>query len=179
MFVVFIHGPAAAGKHTIGRLVADRLEIPLFHNHLTVDLVGSLFEFGSEPFRRLRADIWLAAFRECAKAGRSFVFTFHPEATVAPSTVDDLIATISGSGGSVLLVELVCSRATVLERLSNNSRRQFGKLTDPELYEAIEADGGFEFQGMPDPDMRIDTDLATPAQAAAAILQKIEQEKDA
>ncbi len=38
----------------------------LFHNHLTVDLVAALFDFGSEPFVRLRESIWLDAFREAA-----------------------------------------------------------------------------------------------------------------
>lgn len=175
MFVVFIHGPAAAGKHTIGKLVAERLEIPLFHNHLTVDLARSLFPFGSAPFRQLRADIWHVAFRECANAGQSFVFTFHPEATVARSTVEDLINAISRSGGSVIVVELLCARATLLDRLPNDSRQRFGKLTDPDLYETIEAEGGFEFDGLPDPDIQINTDLLDPEQAATVILQSIQK----
>ena len=78
MYVVFIFGPAAAGKHTIGTKVAADLGIALFHNHLTVDLARHLFEFGSDGFRRLRADIWRSAFRESARADTSFVFTFHP-----------------------------------------------------------------------------------------------------
>jgi hypothetical protein len=62
LFVVFIHGPAASGKHTIGNLVSEQLGVPLFHNHLTVDLVGTLFDFGTEAFIELRAEIWRSAF---------------------------------------------------------------------------------------------------------------------
>jgi hypothetical protein len=45
--VVFICGPAASGKHTIGARLSRRLSLPLFHNHLTVDLAKMLFEFGT------------------------------------------------------------------------------------------------------------------------------------
>ncbi len=41
--ILFIHGPAA-GKYTVGSLVAKRLDLPLFHNQITVDLVKTLFE---------------------------------------------------------------------------------------------------------------------------------------
>ena len=66
--VLFIHGPAAAGKHTVGSRLAELSGLPLFHNHLTVDLVSTLFEFGSDGFVQLRADIWKAAFRAAAIA---------------------------------------------------------------------------------------------------------------
>ena len=46
MFVVFLYGPPASGKHTIGKRLSALLNIPLFHNHLTVDLATTLFEFG-------------------------------------------------------------------------------------------------------------------------------------
>lgn len=169
MFVVFIHGPAASGKHTIGALLADRMGLPLFHNHLAVDLAKSLFEFGTPGFRRLRAGVWLQAYTEAAQADVSFVFTFHPEATVEADLIDGLVDIVQASGGEVLFVELTCPRATILERLGNDSRKRFGKLTDPDLYAAIEQDGGFEFATLPAPIIRIDTASLDPHQAAAAI----------
>ncbi len=45
--LVFIHGPAAVGKLTVARELAELTGLALFHNHLVVDLVTSLFEFGS------------------------------------------------------------------------------------------------------------------------------------
>ena len=173
MFVVFIHGPAAAGKYTIGTRVAAELDVPLFHNHLTVDLALALFDFGTPPFRNLRAAIWKAAFEECARAGQSFVFTFHPEATVEPMLVDELAGIVKTHGGKIFFVELQCSRGAVLQRLSNESRRQFGKMTDPALYQAIEAQGGFEFNGMPVSDLQVDTEALEPARAAAVIVETV------
>ncbi len=52
MKLIFVHGPAACGKLTIAKEVAPSTGLRLFHNHLTVDLVGSFFEFGSESFQQ-------------------------------------------------------------------------------------------------------------------------------
>lgn len=48
--VIFLHGPPAAGKYTIGRELARLTGWPLFHNHLVVDLLLGLFPFGSSAF---------------------------------------------------------------------------------------------------------------------------------
>lgn len=83
MLLLFLYGPVASGKLTIGRLVAERTGIPLFHNHLIVDAVSAVFPFGSEPFVRLREGFWLEMMGAAAQAGRSLIFTFTPEPTVA------------------------------------------------------------------------------------------------
>ena len=157
MQVVLIYGHAASGKHTIGARLSRRLNLPLFHNHLTVDLAKTLFEFGTVGFNRLRATIWQAAFNEAASADRSFIFTFHPEATVDPQLIRDLVATVEASGGRVHFVELKCPTATVLTRISNESRARFGKLIDADLYVEIEKRGGFEFPHLPTALVTIDT----------------------
>ena len=54
MNLVFLHGPAASGKLTVGRELSRRPGYRLFHNHLVVDAVTAVFEFGSESFVRLR-----------------------------------------------------------------------------------------------------------------------------
>ena len=156
MRVIFIHGPAASGKHTIGSLLSARTGLPLFHNHLAVDLAKTLFEFGSEGFTQLRAKVWLAAFSEAATAGRSFIFTFHPEATVDPGLVDALVEIVQSLDGEVCFVELQARRVTVLRRLGNASRAKFDKLLDPELYQQIESNGGFDFPALPTPLLVID-----------------------
>ena len=60
---------------SIGAILQSRMGIPLFHNHLAVDLVRTLFEFGTDSFIRLREEIWMSSFSEAARAGRSFIFT--------------------------------------------------------------------------------------------------------
>ncbi|MEX1993220.1 MAG: hypothetical protein WD929_01050 [Steroidobacteraceae bacterium] len=173
MRVVFIHGPVASGKHTIGKLLAGRTGLPLFHNHLAVDLALAMFPFGSPGFVRLRAQLWRAAFKEATAARRSFIFTFNPEATVASHLIEDLRAIVEGGGGRMLYVELCCPRETILQRLGNESRSAFGKLTDHALYEEIERNGGFKFPPLPEPLVRIDTATLTAEQAAERIAAAI------
>lgn len=169
MQVIFLHGPPAAGKYTIGRELERRLGIPLFHNHLTVDLVGTLFEFGTPGFVELRERVWLAAFETAAAAGRSFIFTFAPEASVDPGTIGRLQDVTTRHGGELRFVELRCRDEVVEARLAHESRAAFGKLRDVELYRAIRAADGFRFPALPTPLLVIDTDAVNPAEAASAI----------
>ncbi|MEM8982658.1 MAG: shikimate kinase [Pseudomonadota bacterium] len=171
--VIFLHGPAAAGKHTIGSIVAERLGWPLWHNHLTVDLVSALFEFGSDAFVALRESIWLSTFACAAKAQRSFVFTFAPEATVRRSLIDELQGEIAHGGGDVHFIELVCAEAVVESRLANASRAAFGKLTDTAVYRQIKTAGGFQFPPMPAPLVTVDTEALQPDEAAAIIIAAV------
>jgi hypothetical protein len=166
MFVVFIHGPAAAGKYTVGWKLSKKTGLPLFHNHLTVDLVKTLFDFGTKEFIKLRSAIWKESFATAAKANRSFIFTFHPEATVEVSLIQELGAIIEARGGEIYFVELQCSEETVLQRLDNEHRRQFDKLVDRDLYRRISDSGGFDFPALPAPLITIETDRTNPDEAA-------------
>lgn len=169
MEVLFIYGPAAAGKHTIGSLTSEALAWPLFHNHLVVDAVKSLFEFGSPGFRQLRAEMWLAAFAAAAEQNQSFVFTFNPENTVDPELLSRLESTITGRGGRVHYIELQCEDAQLVKRMNAPSRHQFDKLTDPQLYQQLKADGCFEFPKFCEPALLIDSGQLTADQSARVI----------
>lgn len=172
MFVVFLHGPAAAGKHTVGSWLSETTGLPLFHNHLTVDLVKELFEFGSEGFVELREEIWLASFRAAAKAGRSLIFTFHPEASVRPSFIAAAQRVVGEFSGRIYFVELVCSEETVESRIDAPSRARFGKLRDVDFYRTLREQGAFEFPPLPEPLVRIDSDK-TPAEDAARRIREV------
>lgn len=78
MRLLFIYGPVAAGKLTIARLISERTGLPLFHNHIVVDAVATVFPYGSEAFVRLRELFWLETISAAAEAGRSLIFTFAP-----------------------------------------------------------------------------------------------------
>jgi hypothetical protein len=174
MEVIFIHGPAASGKHTIASQLSRLTGLPLFHNHLAVDAALSLFEFGTQGFKNVRSAVWLAAFREAARSNRSFIFTFHPEASVEPLLITELVESIQSAGGIVIFVELQCAPQVVLERLGNPSRANFRKLTDPNLYRILEEQGAFEFPPLPTPLLCIETSKLPPEAAAKLIATAIE-----
>ena len=172
-YLVFIHGPAASGKHTVGCLVSEQLSLPLFHNHLTVDLVKTFFDFGTKPFSELRAIIWKNTFRVASEARRSFVFTFNPEKTVDPALIEELTDCVKAAGGAVHYVELLCSDEEIVRRIGNKSRRAFGKLTDASVYQSFKEEGGFDFPPFPEAIARIDTEKLGPQEAAKAIVEAV------
>jgi hypothetical protein len=174
MQLVFIHGPAACGKFTVASEFAALSGVRLFHNHLTVDLVAALFDFGSEPFVRLRESIWLEVFREAAEQGQSLVFTFHPEATVQPDFPDRALATIGAGGGEVVFVELTCPDAEIERRIENESRAKFGKLRSLSQYRELRDAGAFSYPALPEPALCLDTASLDPREAAVRIVAHLE-----
>src|SRR5919108_2858944 len=108
MELVLIHGPANTGKLTVARELSRMTGFRLFHNHLTVDAVAAVFDFGSEPFVLLREQIWLSIFREAAQCNVSLIFTFAPEQTVRPSFIQDTLDTVASADGQVRFVKLTC-----------------------------------------------------------------------
>ena len=63
MRLIFVYGLPATGKLTVARELALITGFQVFHNHLAVDLLLSVFEFGSRPFVELREQIWLSVRR--------------------------------------------------------------------------------------------------------------------
>ena len=110
MKLIFLHGLPGVGKLTVARELTALTGFGIFHNHLAVDLVGSVFEFGSQPFVELREKVWLAVFSQ-AVASRldGLIFTFAYDRTVRGCFIDEVRKLVEEKGGNVLFVELRCS----------------------------------------------------------------------
>ena len=167
MELIFLHGTAAAGKLTTARALEGLLGYPVFHNHLVVDTLTTVFPFGCEPFVRLREEFWLAVFAEAARAARSLTFTFAPEATVQRGFPARACEQVEQFGGRVCFVRLSVSEGEQERRIGNDDRRQFHKLTELSTLRRLRADR----EGIEDPpvDLEIDTDLTAPDQSAVLI----------
>jgi chloramphenicol 3-O-phosphotransferase len=172
MQLIFLHGAPAVGKLTVARELAALTDFHLFHNHLTVDLVTSLFPFGSESFVLLREQIWLAAFAEAARSGVSLIFTFNPERTVRERFIQDARDAIEPAGGQIVFVELTCDETELERRMEDASRKEFGKLASVGSYRSLKDDGAFDFVKLPE-GLSFDTTNQTPAATAQAIAQAI------
>lgn len=175
MKLIFLYGLPATGKLTIARELTAMTGYKLFHNHLTVDLLLSVFEFGSPAFVALREEIWLSVFEQ---AGLSqlpgLIFTFAPEPTVRSGFPKRMLATVEKGGGEVDFVELVCPRGELTRRLSNPSRLEHRKLTSVTIFDQIYSTGEFDGSSLPKPRLSIDTSLCTAAHAAAKIAEVLE-----
>jgi hypothetical protein len=172
MKLVFIHGAPAVGKLTVARELAELTGFRLFHNHLTVDLVSSVFAFGSEPFVVLREQIWLSTFREAAKNNVSLIFTFNPEATVRERFIQETLNVVGSAGGTVIFVELRCSEDEVERRIGDPSRNEFGKLVSVEQYRSLKDSGAFQFPKLPS-GISLDTTNQLPADTARLISEYV------
>jgi len=169
MDLVFVHGPAAVGKLTVARALAELTGFALFHNHLTVDALTAVFPFGSEPFVTLREQTWLSVFGEAARSGTSLIFTFTPENTVRPSFVAAVRERVESAGGAVRFVRLTCAPDELERRVESESRRAHGKLRSREQLRELTRAGAFDHPALPDSGLVIDTGRTPPAEAAATI----------
>src|SRR5262245_59151760 len=171
MVLVFIYGPVASGKLTVGRELQKLTDFRLFHNHLVVDALLAVFPFGSDSFVRLREETWLSVFREAAEQEISLIFTFAPERTVRPTFVAEALRVVTQAGGRIHFVELTCPIEELERRLDNPVRAQFLKLRDVELFRALRRDGMDDVPPLPSSGLTIDTAQTSPTEAARRICE--------
>lgn len=125
--LVAIVGPPAAGKMTVGIELSEITGIPLFHNHLSIEAVLPVFEYGSEPFTRLVSDFRFNLFREVAQSGLPGLIYTGVWAFERPDELDyvnRVRAIFEERGGRTVFVELA---ADLEERLRRNDSE--GRLT--------------------------------------------------
>lgn len=174
MRFLWIYGLPASGKHTIAQHLATLTGYKLFHNHLAVDLLLSVFDFGSEPFVELREQIWLSVFEQASASDLpGLIFTFAPERTVRPSFIPTGLDLLARNGAGVDFIELQCPLPELKHRLDNSSRQNFKKLTSVTLFDQLHADGVFDALHMPAPRLTLDTSFHSPEAAAAQIVQAL------
>jgi hypothetical protein len=181
MVLLFLHGPPAVGKLTVAKRVAEHTGWRLFHNHLTVDLVLSVYDFGTPGFVALREEIWTTVLRR-AREDRlpGLIFTFNPENSVPQRFITELFRDSVSDGHELVSIALTAPEAEIERRIGSESRREKRKLVDLDLYRALREQGVFTAPSIPQTDLAIDTARHTPSEAAAeicAFLQRRQSER--
>jgi hypothetical protein len=173
--VIFLFGKPGVGKLTVGEILSAETGYRLLHNHSVVDLVTSLFAFGSPPFVALRERIWLLAIDTCLAAKLSgVIMTFAPEATVSDAFIPALLKRVTERGGRVRFIELRCSDAELELRIKDDSRTRFGKLRDVYLFRKLDKEGAFDRPKMPEPELIVDTTSVGALQSARKIAKHLQ-----
>ena len=133
MKLILLYGPPAVGKLTIAREIARLTGFKVFHAHLTVDLVASIFPRGAPAYLQLVWDIRFAVFAAAARANiNGLIFT-----TVYGRDREPFIArcveVVESFRGEVCFVHLYCHVETLRQRVVREDRKQYGKITSVEL----------------------------------------------
>jgi len=176
MKLIFLHGMPGVGKLTVARELGKLTGFKLFHNHLTVDLLLSTFEFGSPEFIELREKIWLDVFTTAAAAQVDLIFTFAFERTVTDGFIKNARNAIESNGGEVFFVRLECSQAELENRITHPDRQAFGKLTSLELFHELQDAGVFNQPTITKDNLILDTTSLTANAAAKRIADELESE---
>ena len=129
MRLIFLHGPPASGKYTIAQVLSGSHGVLNFHNHLTIEVAKSLFEFGTDEFWDLTHRLRRAAVAARAEAGPAdVVFT---NCYSSPHDDDKVVALeheVTSRGGEFLPVFLECGMEELRRRVTAESRREMRKL---------------------------------------------------
>lgn len=131
MKLIIIHGPPAAGKLTVANEIAKLTGFKVFHNHLSIDFIKPVFDFGTPQFWNLVGRVRYEVIAEAAREGINLIHTFCYEFGADDAHFRKLIAAAEDNGGHVHLVLLVCDDDERKCRIGDESRVKIGKLTDP------------------------------------------------
>jgi broad-specificity NMP kinase len=166
MRLIFLYSAPGTGKLTVGRVLAQQTGFRLFHNHLTVDLAKTLFEFGTPAYleyvRALRAD----ALTRAAKANLDMIFTFwYSKDSIEGFNLYKNV--VNTHGIELILVKLYCPPEVLLERVQSPERKGWKISSQEGLQNALE-NTDLEFV-LPQTRLIVDTTKHTPEEAARAI----------
>lgn len=117
--LIFIIGPQAVGKMTVGQELSRVTGYKFMHNHQTIDLLLPVFDYGSPAFQRLLFDFRVSIFEEVAASEiPGFIFSSVPDfdSVLDRGQNECYAAPFLRRDGRVLFVELEASFKTRLDR---------------------------------------------------------------
>jgi hypothetical protein len=123
--LLFVVGPPAVGKTTVGQAIAERTGLRLFHNHLSIELALRYFDFGTPGFRRIDGTIRRMVVEEVAASdlpGLVFTYVWAFDDPGDHEAVEAYARPFREHGGRVLFLELEAPQSERLRRNVGESR---------------------------------------------------------
>lgn len=151
MRLIFIYGAPASGKLTTAKELAKITNYKLYHNHLVYDLVASIFEYDKYKhiFFPLIEELHLFMISKAVKEKvPDLIMTncyTHPG---GQKFIRNLIDIVEKNNGEINFARITCSKGELMKRVSQKSRKKYGKLKDPQELETILKENNF-FQEIP------------------------------
>ncbi len=135
MKLLLIYGPPAVGKLTVANYLAKRTGFKVFHNHLSIDAILPVFEFGSQPFFKLVEMIRVETVAEAARGNVDLIYTFCYAKGLDEMHVEKVERAARDNGGEIFFVLLTCDADELKRRIVQEDRRKFGKANTVEMME--------------------------------------------
>jgi hypothetical protein len=128
--LVFLIGPPAVGKMTVGQELARRTGFHLFHVHQLIDLLTEYFPFGTPPFGRLDRAYRRMFFEEAVQQGLNLITTcgWNFAVPTQKDTIWSWVEPYVVHGGCVYFAELMAPLDVRLERNQTENRQQHKKV---------------------------------------------------
>ncbi len=128
MKLVFLYGPPAVGKLTVAKELSKITGYKIFHNHLTIDPVESIFPWGTKAFDDLVNKYRLDLIEAAAANNVSLIFTFVYGGEGDDRFVGRVMRRVQKHGGEVCFVQLRSELSVLKKRMKHPSRKQFRKM---------------------------------------------------
>ena len=133
MKLLFIYGSPAVGKLTVANEVAKLTGFKVFHNHLSIDCIEPVFEFGSKSFCKLIEIIRVETVAEAARVRQDLIYTFCYAKDLDDAHVEKITKVVEDAGGEVCFVLLKADRNELDRRVVEDSRKKMGKAKTVEM----------------------------------------------
>src|SRR5437870_12904783 len=122
MRLVFIYGPPASGKLTVATELAKLTGFKLFHNHVSIQFVQSIFEFVTKTFWRLTGNYRLEMIEQAAKDEIDTIFTFVYSKCEDVRYVEYVLKSVRSNRGQLWSVRLFSDLTVLFRRLMLSQR---------------------------------------------------------
>ncbi len=180
--LLFVVGPPAVGKMSVGQAITERTGLRLFHNHISIELALRYFDYGTPAFGRLNEEIRRRVIEEVAASdlpGLVFTFAWAFDVPEDQAFVDEYARPFRERGARVLFVELEATQAERLKRnacVSRLAEKPSKRDLEASRRRLLEADAryqlnsGGKFDERPDY-LRISNTLLTPGEVAERVIE--------
>lgn len=129
MKLIVLYGPPGVGKLTVARALAKKTGFKVLHNHLTIELLCSLFEWGSKPYNELVRKYRLELLEMAAKNRvKGVIITFVYGAEADEKDMRELVQRMRRRKVRVCFVKLESSQRELERRIQHPSRKEFTKI---------------------------------------------------
>ena len=180
--LLFLVGPMAVGKMSVGQAIAERTGLRLFHNHIAIELALRYFDYGTPAFLRIDGEIRRLVIEEVAASdlpGLIFTFVWAFDVPEEQAFIDECAAPYRERGARVLFLELEAAQAERLKRAEGASRlaeKPSRRDVEAARRQLLELDtrhqlnSGGKYDERPDY-LRIDNTQLTPGEVAERVIR--------